>query len=414
MPPEDVLSDKGGNRMDSSNKADEARPEALKTIEGVRDNSLSVLSDTQEDRVKVVGIYCTYCPRELVLAAGAIPIGLCGTRESPITAAERDLPRNLCPLIKASYGFAITDTCPFFHAADMVIGETTCDGKKKMFEILRSKGIKDVYVMNLPQVPGEEDSAALWLNELRKLKSYLEKRYGVELTDARLREAIHIVNEETRAEKELLDLNQALPALISGMDLMNVSWQIGFEIDPRKSTRLIRELSAELRQKAAGGYHVGNSSTKRILLTGTPIGLGSEKVLRIVEESGALVVVQENCGGYKTVDLLVDENDQSDPLELLVQKYLKTPCSVMTPNTARLDLLRRMVRDFRIGGVIDLDWQACLTYNVESFFVAQLVRDELGLPFLQLETDYSQSDLETLRVRIEAFLETVAPGDPRC
>ena len=123
-----------------------------------------------------------------------------------------------------------------------------------------------------------------------------------------------------------------------------------------------------------------------------------------------MVVAQENCGGYKTVDLLVDEDDPTDPLLLLARKYMKVPCSVMTPNQRRLDLLRRMIADFHIGGVIDLDWQACHTYNVESYFVAQLVRDELGLPFLQLETDYSQSVVETLRVRIEAFLETVAGG----
>jgi benzoyl-CoA reductase/2-hydroxyglutaryl-CoA dehydratase subunit BcrC/BadD/HgdB len=137
------------------------------------------------------------------------------------------------------------------------------------------------------------------------------------------------------------------------------------------------------------------------------VGIGSEKVIKLVEESNAIVVVQENCGGYKTVGLRIDENDPSDPLLLLAKKYMQIPCSVMSPNQNRLDLLRKMIRGFQIDGVIDLTWQACHTYNLESYFVAKTVKEELGLPFLQLETDYSQSDTETLRVRIEAFLEMI-------
>ena len=79
----------------------------------------------------------------------------------------------------------------------------------------------------------------------------------------------------------------------------------------------------------------------------------------------------------------------------------------MSPNGGRIELLREMIDEFQIDGVIDLTWQACHTYNVESYFVAKQVEDKFGLPFLQLETDYSQSDVETLRVRIEAFLEMI-------
>jgi len=48
-----------------------------------------------------------------------------------IPEAEKDLPKNLCPLIKSSYGFAKTEKCPFFYFSDVVVGESTCDGKKK-------------------------------------------------------------------------------------------------------------------------------------------------------------------------------------------------------------------------------------------------------------------------------------------
>ena len=143
-------------------------------VESLRTNSVDALLRAKNNGQKIIGTYCSYCPRELILAAGAIPIGLCGTQESAIPSAEKDLPRNLCPMVKSSYGLAVTDKCPYFALSDMVIGETTCDGKKKMFEILGSKGIKEIYVMHLPQMPDTDASLNLWLGELRKLKTHLE------------------------------------------------------------------------------------------------------------------------------------------------------------------------------------------------------------------------------------------------
>ena len=174
----------------------------------------------QEKGIKVIGFYCTYCPREIIMAAGAIPVGLCGTRETPIAAAERDLPRNLCPLAKSSYGFAITEQCPFFLISDLITGETTCDGKKKMFELLQDKGMKPVYVMHLPQVPEQSASHRLWYEELQRLKEYLEMTLSVEITDDALREAMQIINEESKALQRLFDLNKAknLLSSLSGPD----------------------------------------------------------------------------------------------------------------------------------------------------------------------------------------------------
>jgi benzoyl-CoA reductase/2-hydroxyglutaryl-CoA dehydratase subunit BcrC/BadD/HgdB len=257
--------------------------------------------------------------------------------------------------------------------------------------------------MHLPQMPDTEASLNLWLDELRKLRAHLETVFQIEITDKALREAIHITNEENRVRQKLFDLNKQRPALVSGMDMLELSYRIGFHPDWREANRLMEEVADGVN----AANPAGNLKTKRILLTGTPVGIGSEKVIKLVEESSALIVVQENCGGYKNVGLRIDENDPSDPLVLLAKKYMQIPCSVMSPNHKRLELIKKMAKEFQIDGVIDLTWQACHTYNLESYFVAKTVREELGLPFLQLETDYSQSDLETLRVRIEAFLEMI-------
>lgn len=372
----------------------------LETFSELREKNIMTLKAAKEQGLNVVGIYCTYGPRELVLAAGAIPVGLCGTKQEPIAAAEVDLPRNLCPVIKSSYGFAVSDTCPYFHFSDLVIGETTCDGKKKMFELMSR--FKPVHLMHLPQIPTRQGSLELWYQEMIYLKEALEEAFDVEVTDDSLREAIHVVNEGNRALKDLFDLNQACPPLISGMDLIKVFWQLGFHTDRWARVTMLDQLIAELREGGGAQYDI---KSPRILLTGTPVGMGSEKVVALVEECGGLVVAMENCGGYKTVGLRIDEDDPRDPLLLLAERYLRVPCSVMSANDQRLKLLREMVADFKINGVIDLTWQACHTYNIESYRVAELIKDELNIPFIQLETDYSSSDREILKNRIQAFLE---------
>lgn len=381
------------------------KSECLEYIRNIRDDNMLKVKEAREQGRHVVGIYCAYCPRELVMAAGAIPVSLCGTSEAPIADAEKHLPRNLCPLIKSSYGFALTDTCPFFHMSELLIGETTCDGKKKMFELLGK--IKPTHVMNLPQNPEQKSSLKLWYQELVRVKEKLEETFQVEITDEALRAAIRVTNEENLALKDLFDLNRARPALITGTDMITVSYQTEFATDSMQGIELIDRLVAEIRDMAREGYHVGEKDSPRILLTGTPVSEGTDKIVRLVEAAGGVVAAMENCGGYKTVELVIDENDPRDPLLLLAEKYLKIPCSVMSPNTDRLVLLERMLEDFQIDGVIDLTWQACHTYNVEAYAVGQLVKSK-GLPYLQIETDYSNSDMESLRVRIEAMLEMVS------
>ncbi len=369
----------------------------MKTFHDLRDKSLQELLDGRKQGLRVVGTYCAYCPKELILAAGAVPVSLCGTREEPIPAAEEELPRNLCPMIKSSYGFAITDTCPYFALSELIVAETTCDGKKKMFELMDKK--KPVHVMQLPNVQDSEAALKMWAGEIQRLRLRLEEQLQVTITDEAIWEAIRLVNEERQALKAVHDLNQGNPPLLPGLNLLTASWTVKFASDQREVIRLANQLVAEKRAQAPQA----KSGKPRVLLTGCPVGIGSEKVVRLLDELGADMVAMENCSGYKTLDIVASE-EHRDPIMALAEKYLRIPCSCMSPNPHRLELLKSMLHDFQVDAVIDLTWQACHTYNIEAYDVERLVK-AAGLPFLHLESDYSTSDIESLKVRIEALLE---------
>lgn len=112
------------------------RAEKLTYFDSVVRNTSAAIRIECDKGNKFVGFYCIFAPQELIVAAGAIPVALCSTKEEPIADGEKYLPRNFCPLIKSSYGFAITGKCVFFNNSEFIIGETTCDGKKKMFEMM--------------------------------------------------------------------------------------------------------------------------------------------------------------------------------------------------------------------------------------------------------------------------------------
>ncbi|MBO4336179.1 MAG: 2-hydroxyacyl-CoA dehydratase [Desulfovibrio sp.] len=349
---------------------------------------------------KVVGQYCIYTPMELVLACGAIPVSLCGTKNDSIAKAETVLPRSLCPLIKSSFGFALEDSCPYLAASDLVVCDTTCDGKKKMFELLARR--KPVYVLELPQ---RQDAEALvfWQKQLELFKGKLEETFKVNISDDALWQAIDVSRRFRAALQKVLDLGKRKPSPLTGLELLEIAFRASFM--PVYEER-ISELESIASEIGAAQAAENTGRAPRILLTGVPTGLGSHKVIKILEESGASVVCIDNCSCYKKVRPIPSE--QHDPLALLVRHSLAIPCAVMSPNPNRYETVAELAREFSVDAVCDLTWQGCQTYDVESYSLRDFVQNTLSLPFLQIVTDYAESDVEQLRIRIQAFLEILS------
>ena len=90
-------------------------PEDFETYPEARKNAFLKMKELKESGRRIVGVFCTYTPWELIEAADAAAVVLCGIGDDNIPIAETRLPQNLCPLIKASYGAALADRCPFFY-----------------------------------------------------------------------------------------------------------------------------------------------------------------------------------------------------------------------------------------------------------------------------------------------------------
>lgn len=377
-------------------------PEQFSQFSEARQQGFLKVKKVKENGGMVAGIFCTFTPLEILDAAGFTAVSLCGMSGETIPAAEAHLPKNLCPLIKSSYGFAVSDKCPYTYFSDLIVAESTCDGKKKMYELLDK--IRPTYVLHLPQ--GLDGSAREnWIKELRRFIDFLEKRFNVKITDDALRKAAKIRNEERRSRMGLMELQKLVPPPSKGFDLYKTLEGAGFLFEAEQRIKKLNDLKQTLESAYAAGETAVRKSDRRILVTGCPIGGVLNKTVKLIEENGGVVTCFENCSGIKAAYQLVDE-EAEDIVAAIADRYLEIGCSVMTPNRVRFEQLRKLVEEYKVDGVVEIDLQCCTPYIIESFSVKNEMK-KLGIPYIQIETDYSESDSGQLSTRLEAFLETL-------
>ncbi len=373
----------------------------ISEVHGLR---IKELDDFRKEGGKIVGTFCLYVPEEIIRAAGAWSVGLCAGAEFAYDQVEQIMPRNTCALIKSFMGFKLAKVCPYIEESDLVIGETTCDGKKKAYELLST--MHNVYVMELPQMKREKD-LAFWRSEIQELMHKVEELTGKKVTKESLQASIKEVNDKRRALQRIAATRKASPVPISGKDVL-LATQVAFYDDVPRFTQSMNALADELEARVAEGVGVAPAHAKRILVTGTPMALPNWKLHDIIEKSGAVVVGEEMCTGSRYYQDLVPEEGATvdEMLDNIAEKYLDINCACFTPNQGRIDDVIRMAKEYQADGVIDYSLNFCGTYQIESGAVEKAVK-EAGFPVLRIETDYSMEDAGQLSTRIEAFLEMI-------
>ena len=385
----------------------QGRPQAMgfydfvvSEIHGLR---IRELMEHKERGGKVFGTFCVYVPEEVIIAGGGVAVGLCGGADFSVPTAEQVLPRNLCALIKSAVGFKLGRICPYFQAADLIVGETTCDGKKKTWEILDE--YIPTYVMDLPNSRSPADRE-LWLSELKRFVDKVEEVTGNAITPDRLAEATALINSKRAALARLFEVRKARPAPISGLDALLVV-QISFYDDPARFTQKTNELCGELEARVQAGEGVAPADAKRILYAGTPMPIPFWTIPALIEGTGAVVVAEESCTGSRLLaggDTAIPGDGIDGQLAAIADRQLQTNCACFTPNDARIDDILRMVKEYEADGVIHFSLSFCQPYNLEGVRVQRALQ-EAGIPVLLLEGDYTEEQAGQLKTRIEAFVE---------
>ncbi len=382
------------------------RPETMKyfdfVISEVHSLRIKELYDAKKKGSKIIGTFCVFVPEELILAVDGIAVGLCAGAELGYDEAEQYIPRNTCALIKAFMGSKLAGLCPYVEITDLLVGETTCDGKKKAYEILNDVTEK-VHVMEIPNMK-QEVGRKLWKEEVKKFALKLEEISGKKITRENLKKGVEIIKKRDGALKRLSALRGSDPSPVSGLDALLVN-QISFYDDPLRFTEKVNELCDELEERIRKQEGPFKKGITRILVSGSPMAVPNWKLHSIIEGAGALVAGEESCVGERKFRNLIEKDFSSveEGLELIAEKYLSIDCACFSPNNERLKNIENLAKNLNADGIIHYSLHYCTPYMIESHRVKKHLEGKI--PLLRLESDYSMEDMGQLKTRIEAFLE---------
>ncbi|MCW8861773.1 MAG: double-cubane-cluster-containing anaerobic reductase [Rhodospirillales bacterium] len=355
---------------------------------------------------KIIGTYCLFVPEEIIYAAGAQPVRLCAGSYDSVEVGEDYLPDVACPMVKSEVGFSTLPVLSFYQDCDLVVIPASCDWKTKMGNFIEAH--VPVLMLDMPRVKESEASREMWLNQIKDFKTRVEKVTGTRITRRRMREAIRMIQKAQVQFDRFHEIRKADTTVIHGRDALEVL-NAYFYDHVESWTAAMARLNDELEERVRDKVNVANPLAARLMLTGSPMVFPNWKIPTVIEELGGVLAADEFCTSnrYLHDKVAVDEGLMSDMLHAIADRYL-LPCScpIFSNTVDRCDRLLQLVEDYRIEGVIYHTLKGCHPYDLETKLVETLLQDN-GIPMLKIETDYSPQDVEQLRTRIEAFMETL-------
>ncbi len=380
------------------------RPKAMKYFEELvsTDRRIKELKSQPEP---VIGVFCHFVPDELILASGATSVRLCSGYFPPVDISEEILPRDICPVVKSSFGLKICHL-GYPELCQIIIVPASCDAKKKLGHILNS--YVPTWVVSLPSRRDIHRDLAVWQSEIATLKRRIEEFTGNRITRNRLEQAIKLFHRRTETFRAIYELRRRSPYVLSGRDMLLLIHAAFFD-DISRWIHNAELLLKELEEMAKASRTAFREDSPRILVTGAPTIWPNWKVLDIIEEAGAVIVADTFCSGtqYLFDPVEVDEWTFKGEMTAIALRYLTASvCPCFVGNEERIDQILDMVDSFNIDGVIYHDLRLCQLFDMETVAVKSVLREK-QIPFLNIQTDYSYEDREQIRVRVEAFLEMI-------
>ncbi len=386
------MGQKGGLAMD-----------ATKWIDSHLESRLGQLERARADGRKVVGyLPGGYFPEELALASGAIPVCLIRGGEHWATEiANAYVSRWIDTFCRAQIGYAVSEKDPYYKVLDLLVIPVTDNNVRAVSDVLGYHTSMDLFPFGVPHVK-EESSRRYYLHGITRLKERLEALTRVPITEERLQDAIALCNRERRLLREISLTRKQEVVPISAEDFVRLNHS-SMLCDKELMVAGLEGVCQGLR----GDQEASVGRGPRVLLTGSTLAMGDDKVLDLLEEAGATVVVEEFAEGIRPYWEEVDT--VGDPVEALAECYFmrRVAPAWFRPGDERHEFLIGLAQEFRVDGVVWYSLMYRESYKIESHYFRGILQQRAGLPMLVLESDYDPSESGPMRTRVETFVQTL-------
>jgi len=354
-------------------------------------------------QAQAIGIFPMNFPAELIHAAGALPVVVQENRE-PITLGRSLLYEYYCAYTRSIADQAATRQLDVFDAFFFV---DHCVALIGAVDAMRFE-LPDK-PMRLAQYTASMDEA--WTppqvrKKVESLREQLEELTGATISAEGLSRSIRLFNRNRQLLREVYDLRRTgrTPLTATQMQVLVKSSMV---MAIEEHTEILTDLMDGLVQESES-----NPQLVKLHLSGHFCHAPHPELLDTIEECGAVVVDDDLYTGFRYI--ATDVPEDPDPLDALADWYFNrnvtVPCATRVQNDVDWDgYLLTSLRESGAAGVIVLMAKFC---EPHMLYYPELRKalDANDVPHLLIETEHEGLPVETLRTRVETFLERIRRG----
>ncbi|MFX0020543.1 MAG: 2-hydroxyacyl-CoA dehydratase family protein, partial [Candidatus Hermodarchaeota archaeon] len=313
-------------------------------------------------------------PEEIVMAAGFTPYRFFGDPTLQPERANEHIPPTHCIWTRNLLEQAIRGLNENIVG---IIGTHGCDRTNREFDIwIECLNLDFMFFLNSPR---KRDNLALnfFKNDLKELILRLEECFNIDITSAKLKDAIIKMNKIRKLLKKISDYRNKL--VIKGSEFHELVKSAQFQ-DKNQVLESLEQKLAEFESRTP----FSGDKVKRVLLTGSEID--DTKFIKFLEDLGFHIVIDDLGVGTKYFWNLVDEN--SEPIEALAKYHLIKPInSIKYPSYERFNILEKLTEDYKVDGVINIAQKFCEPVLYDHPYLNKKFK-ELEIPYLFIEVTY--------------------------
>jgi len=349
---------------------------------------------------KVVGYFPTYVPTELVIAAGALPVGMWGGPVA-VSRANAYIQQYTCSIVRSTTEYALKGT---FDILDAALFPPICDAVKLVSSIW-NLDFSDRFLVDMVNLPERLDSTASveYLGaELQRVGDTLAGLCGQPITDAALRAAITSCNRMRSLQEELYRWRRTAAGAGVSLAQMQTVLQAGTLFDSDEYVALLEAFFAASGLATSAGKVRGLP----VVVTGLPCQQPHASFLDVFESSGLRVVNDDLFLGMRACGQIAMDGD---PYANIARAFTESVALATRYHSQRPrhEFVLEQVRAAKAKGVVLLIPKFCEA----EWFDLRYLKEQLAqqsIPCISLDFEEDPGSLGAVQTRLEAFAETLA------
>lgn len=369
------------------------------------DNAL--VEQAKADGRLAIGYTCFHIPEVLLNVGNCFSVRLRAPRTGSIDIATYYMSNYTCEFARALVERGIEGG---FNFLDGLAGVDACSMMNRFyehFELLKMNEKPNFFVTHT-DMPYKVESYTVrqYVKQMRiRLLDVMEKSYGVDTSDAAIREAVRVHNEVCRIISEIGEYRKLENAPVTGYEfhILNL---VSYCCPKDLILPYLRETLEEIKTRELDPKPWYRA---RVAIVGSEID--DPTLTKMIEDAGAFVVSDRYCFGSTPGREVLELNDEEDALTQICRHYMEvSECARYISDekvAQRRATADRLAKEYKADGIIYEQMKYCDFWGFERALVSHIMSEEMGWPVLSIDRLYNNRGSGQLRTRFQAFVESL-------